>query len=227
MAAALRGHPDVVLIAEVKRRSPSAGDIAPAVDAPARAAAYERAGARAISVLTEPHHFGGEVADLIAVRVAVRLPVLQKDFLIDRLQLLEARAIGASAVLLIARALAPAQLASLTTFAQELGLEPLVEVRTAAELEQAIRLDVAMIGVNSRDLETLVVDERTVPALLPLVPPGVIAIAESGIRDRAGVARAASSGADAVLVGSALSRAADPEAAVRSLLGVPRSARGA
>lgn len=225
MSAALAANDSVSVIAEVKRRSPSRGDIAAGLDAPARAAAYARSGATAISVLVEPRHFGGSVADLVAVRAAVRLPVLQKDFVVDDVQLLEARAIGASAVLLIARALAPVRLASLAAMATELGLQTVVEVRTRAELERAIALGASMIGVNSRDLETLIVDDRTVPALLPHVPSGVIAIAESGMHTREDVARAAASGADAVLVGSVLSQAEDPEAALRDLVGVPRSRR--
>lgn len=224
-AAALR-RGDVTVIAEVKRRSPSKGDINPALDPAALAAAYERGGAAAVSVLTEPSRFGGSQADLRAVAAAVGTPVLKKDFHIDAAQLTEAVEGGASAVLLIARAVPPGDLIALARHARALGLEPLIEVRTESELEAALAADAAAIGVNSRDLETLEVDERVPERLIPMVPRNVVAVWESGVRGSADVRRAADAGADAVLVGSALSRAAEPERLLRELTGIARRPRG-
>ncbi len=223
-AGALARH-DIAIIAEVKRRSPSKGAIRESIAARDQAAAFESGGAAAISVLTEPVHFGGSLADLETARSHVRIPLLRKDFHVDAIQLHEARSAGASAALLIARALAPARLQEMMSIANELGLEPLVEVRTEAELMLALELGARVVGVNSRNLETLEVDATVPERLLPLIPNGVIAVAESGIETRADVADRARWGADAVLVGSFLSRAADPAAAVRALTGVPRSPR--
>ena len=213
------------MIAEVKRRSPSRGDLDPALVAADRAAAYERGGAVAISVLTEPSRFGGSPGDLSDVVAAVELPVLRKDFIVDELQILEARALGASAVLLIARALAPGTLLRLIGAARAHAVEPLVEVRTRDELARALDGGAQVIGVNARDLESLVVDRRVPLELIPHVPGGCVAVAESGIGDRAGVEAAARAGADAVLIGSALSTARDPAQAVRDLAGVARVGR--
>ncbi len=223
-AAALRAGPMIAVIAEVKRRSPSKGEINAALSASAQAVAYAAGGAAAISVLTEPQHFGGSLTDLADARAAVSIPLLRKDFVLDRSQLWEARAAGASGVLLIARALEPALLDELAAEAIAMGLEPLVEVRSEGELARALATEAPVLGVNQRDLETLVVDPAVAERLLPLVPRARVAVSESGVRDRAGVERAAASGADAVLVGSALSAAADPSAAVRALTGVPRGA---
>ncbi len=216
MAAALRGGA-VAIVAEVKRRSPSKGTINAGISAGRQAAAYAAGGARAISVLTEPDHFGGSAEDLRAVRTAVSIPLLKKDFHIDTVQLLEARALGASAVLLIARALPPADLLRLAAEAHALGLEVLAEVRDERELDTAIRSEAALIGVNNRDLETLAIDPGTCARLLPLLPRGVVAVAESGVSGVGDVERMAAAGADAVLVGSSVSAAADPAAAVRAL----------
>ena len=224
-AAALRRE-HVAVIAEVKRRSPSKGWINPALAAPAQASAYEHGGAAAISVLTEPAHFGGSVEDLAAVRRAVRLPVLKKDFHIDPVQLIEAKAIGASAALLIVRALSPDQLVRMAEAAAALELECLVEVHTTEELDRALAMAPAVIGVNSRDLETLAVDPAAAARLLGQIPDSTVAVAESGVSGRADVERVASAGADAVLVGSAISAAADPMEAVRELARVRRSGRG-
>jgi indole-3-glycerol phosphate synthase len=163
----------------------------------------------------------------VAVRRTVNLPLLKKDFHIDPVQLVEARALGASAVLLIARALAPAVLADLVAEATALGLEALVEVRSEWELAHALSTEAPAIGVNSRDLETLAMDFAVAERLLPLIPASRIAIAESGIEGRVDVERAGACGADAVLVGSALSAAGDAAAAVRSLTGVRRGTRAA
>lgn len=222
--ALVRG--EVAVVAEVKRRSPSRGEINAALSAADQARAYAAGGAAAVSVLTEPLHFGGSLDDLRAVRAAVRLPLLRKDFVIHEVQLLEARAAGASAALLIARALPPAALPELARAALALGVEPLVEVRDEAELERALACGARVVGVNHRDLETLAIDPAVGDRLLPLVPPDCVAIAESGVRTASDVERAARAGADAVLVGSVLSAAGDPGAAVRSLAGVRRSGRG-
>jgi indole-3-glycerol phosphate synthase len=172
--------------------------------------------------LTEPDHFGGSVDDLQAVREAVTLPVLKKDFHVDPVQLLEAKALGASAALLIARALAPDELRAMMRTAVELELEALVEVRDEAELDLALSLDALLIGVNNRNLETLEIDPSTSERLLPLIPSSVIAIAESGIAGRQDVERAGQVGADAVLVGSSISASDDPLEAVRALTNVDK-----
>jgi indole-3-glycerol phosphate synthase len=225
LLAALAGG-DVALITEVKRRSPSKGAIAPALDAVAQARAYVAGGAAALSILTEPDHFGGSTADLVDVRAAVAAPALKKDFHVDAIQLVEARALGASAALLIARALSPAKLRELMQVGRMLGLELLVEVRDEAELERALEAGAVMVGVNNRDLETLVIDPSTAERIIPLIPAGIVAVAESGVQSRADVERYAAAGADAVLVGSSISAAPDPIVATRALSGVSRSPRG-
>jgi len=215
----------VAVIAEIKRRSPSKGAIRETIAAEAQARAFECGGAAAISILTEPAHFGGSLADLESARDRVSIPLLRKDFHSHPIQLSEARASGASAALLIARALSPSALRDMMAVANELSLEPLVEVRTDSELMLAIELGARVIGINSRDLETLDVDPEVPRRLLPMVPRGVIAVAESGIERVEDVMARANWGADAVLVGSALSAALDPESAVRALTHVPRIER--
>jgi indole-3-glycerol phosphate synthase len=221
-AAALRAGPTIAVIAEVKRRSPSQGEINTALSAGAQAVAYAAGGAAAISVLTEPKHFGGSLDDLAEVWKAVAIPLLRKDFVVDRTQLWEARSAGASAVLLIARALELERLDELAAEARALSLEPLVEVRNESELARALAAGALVIGVNQRDLETLVVEPAVAARLLPLVPGDRLAVSESGVKARADVERAAASAADAVLVGSSLSASVGPEQAVRALCGVPR-----
>ena len=223
-ADALSG-PAVAVIAEIKRRSPSQGDLDSGIRAGERAASYVRGGAAAISVLTEPSRFAGTTDDLREVAGAVSVPVLRKDFIVHEVQIVEARAAGAAAVLLIARALEPAAMLALINACRVHDVEPLVEVRTASELERAVDCGATVIGVNARDLETLVIDNELVTKLLPRVPPGLIAVAESGLRDRASVEAVARAGADAVLVGSSLSVAAEPQRAVRDLTGVARTGR--
>lgn len=220
------GKEDVAVIAEVKRRSPSAGDIAPKLDPALLSAAYAAGGARVISVLTEGPHFGGSADDLREVRRAVRVPVLRKDFIVDPVQVLESRAMGASAILLIARALPGPRLTELSRLARELGLAILVEVHRPEELPSAIAVEPDAIGVNSRDLETFTVDVAGVEALLARIPAGIIAVAESGIRVRSDVELVAGWGADAVLVGTALAASEDPAASVRALTGVTRTGAG-
>jgi len=214
----------VAVIAELKRRSPSKGTLNNALNA-GQSVLFERGGAAAISVLTEPEFFGGSVDDLIAVRAAVRLPLLKKDFHIDPSQLLEARFAQASAVLLIARALSPDDLTRLMQVAMGLDLEPFVEVRSEAELDRALEAGAEIIGVNSRDLETLQVDESVPARLIPRIPPHLIAVWESGVRTVDDVRRAAEAGADAVLVGSALSQSGDPARLVTEMSAVSREPR--
>jgi indole-3-glycerol phosphate synthase len=217
--------PDVGVIAEVKRRSPSAGAIREDLDPVEHARAYAQGGAVAISVLTDDAHFGGSLDDLARVAAAVAVPVLRKDFILDELQLYEARAAGASAILLIVRALTPARVRALAAAARAQGLGVLVEVHTDAELAVAVAAEPTAVGVNSRDLATFAVDLAQAERLVAQVPRGVPAIAESGITTRADVERMAAAGADLVLVGTSVARTADPGAAVRELTGVRRVGR--
>jgi indole-3-glycerol phosphate synthase len=206
------------IIAEVKRASPSAGRIAE-TDPADRARAYEGAGAAAVSVLTEPRHFDGSLADLRAVHLATSIPVLRKDFLVHPAQLMEARAEGADAVLLIAAALTEPELTALVATADDLGLGVLVEAHTDRDLEAALATDAKVVGVNARDLETLEVDLERALSLVAGVPSDRIAVVESGIAAREHVDRAVAAGARAVLVGEALMRATDPGAKLRELRG--------
>ncbi|MFO7259690.1 MAG: indole-3-glycerol phosphate synthase TrpC [bacterium] len=221
-ADALAAGRTVSLIAEVKRRSPSAGWIRPEASAVDIAVQYEAAGAAAISVLTDEEHFGGTLEDLERVRSAVGVPVLRKDFLVAPVQVWEARAAGADAVLLIVRVLDDAELTDLLAAARECGSGALVEVHSPAELERAVRAGADVVGVNARDLATLETDLAVTLALAGQAPVGCVLVAESGIRSRADVERLASAGVDAVLVGESLMRAPDPGLAARALVGVPR-----
>ena len=215
----------VAVIAEVKRRSPSKGSLNDSMDAASRARLYELGGANALSVLTEPVEFGGSVDDLLAAHAVVRIPLLRKDFHVNPVQMFEARCFAASAALLIVRALGPDQTRSLADAARDAGVEPVFEVRDDAELTIAIDAGASVIGVNRRNLETLEMETDVLERLLPMIPAACFAVAESGIASRIDVERAASLGADAVLVGSTLSTAADPRAAVAALNGIPRGRR--
>ena len=215
----------VGVIAEVKRRSPSQGAIRADLDPVAHARAYVRGGAVAVSVLTDEVHFGGSLDDLSRVAAAVSAPVLRKDFIVDELQILEAKAAGASAVLLIVRVLPPQRLRALAAVARASGLATLVEVHGAAELEPALSADPAAVGVNARDLASFAVDLSGAEAVIGRVPAGVSVVAESGIETRQDVERLAAAGADFVLVGTSLARRSDPEGAVRALVGVRRIGR--
>ena len=219
---AFRG-PGSSVIAEVKRRSPSKGDLAAIPDPAALAATYQRGGAHAVSVLTEERRFGGSLADLDAVRAAVEVPVLRKDFVVDTYQLLETRAHGADLVLLIVAALPGDELRRLYDHAIELGLTPLVEVHDETEAEHAAELGAPLVGVNARNLKTLDVDPQTFGKLAPLLPDAAVLVAESGIGSPDDVRRLVGEGAQVVLVGEALVQDGDPEAAVRSMTGVGRS----
>jgi len=215
--------PGLHLIAEIKRASPSAGDIAREdEDIVARARSYEAGGAAAISVLCEPHWFGGSVDDLRAVRAAVAIPVFAKEFVVEEIQLPHLRAVGADAVLLLAVLHPAKRLARLVDRALEIGLEPLVEVHDERELDRALATRARLIGINNRDLRTLDVDTGRAIRLRPLVPDDRIVIAESGVRDAATVAAWRAAGFDAALVGEALVRAADPAAAARAFVAAGR-----
>ncbi|MGH2636530.1 MAG: indole-3-glycerol phosphate synthase TrpC [Actinomycetota bacterium] len=206
------------LIAEVKRSSPSAGRIAQA-DPAERARAYASGGASAVSVLTEPRHFDGALADLRAVHLAVGIPALRKDFLVHPSQVIESRVEGADAVLLIAAALSELELKAMLATAGDLGLDALVEAHSEEDLDKALATDAEVVGVNARDLETLDVDVDGALALLGRVPKDRVAVLESGISTRGDVVRATRAGARAVLVGEALMRADDPAAKLRELRG--------
>ncbi|MEI2810023.1 MAG: indole-3-glycerol phosphate synthase TrpC [Nocardioides sp.] len=209
--------PGLSVIAEVKRRSPSKGDLAPIADPAALAQAYARGGATAISVLTEERRFSGSLEDLVAVRAAVDTPLLRKDFMVEPYQLLEARAAGADLILLIVAALDQPTLVDLHDAAVELGLTPLVEVHEEAECERAAELGARLVGVNARNLKTLEVDPAAFGRLRPLLPAGVVAVAESGIGGPQDAQRYADQGADVVLVGESLVKDGDPERAVAAM----------
>ena len=208
------------VIAEYKRSSPSAGAIAEP-DVAGQARAYEEGGAAAISVLTEPTRFDGALADLRAVRLAVDLPVLRKDFLVHPAQVIESRAAGADAVLLIAAALSELELKAMLAVANDLGLDALVETHSVDDLAKALATDAPVVGVNARDLETLEVDVERALAMLLDVPSDRVAVLESGVSTREEVERAIDAGARGVLVGEALMRSPDPGATIRSLRGAP------
>ncbi|CAN5319063.1 indole-3-glycerol phosphate synthase TrpC [soil metagenome] len=217
--------PGSSVIAEVKRRSPSKGDLADIADPAALAAEYAAGGAAAISVLTEERRFGGSLADLYAVRAAVDVPVLRKDFIVESYQLVEARAAGADLALLIVAALDDDDLRRLYDEARELGLTVLVEVHDEPEAERAVALGAELIGVNARNLKTLAVDNDTFGRLAPLLPPDRVAVAESGISNDQDVARFVDEGARVVLVGEALVKDGAPRAAVAAMTGLMTGAQ--
>ena len=217
-----RADGTLAVIGEVKRRSPSKGDLAPDLDPGSVARAYETGGAGALSVLTDVRWFGGAVSDLVAAREAVDIPVLRKDFVIDEIQVYETRAMGADAMLLICAALPDdGHLADLHGLACELGLAVLVETHDAAEIERAGNLGAGIVGVNNRDLATFAEDLSLGASLAARIPGEAIAVAESAVRSAADASGMAAAGFDAVLVGEALVRAADPGA----LLAEMRAAR--
>ncbi len=215
--AVLKGQ-DVAVIAEVKRASPSKGAMAAIADPAALAADYEAGGASVISVLTEGRRFAGSLADLAAVRAAVQVPVLRKDFVVSSYQLWETRAHGADMILLIVAALEQNALVSLVERAVSIGLIPLVEVHADEELDRALEAGAKIIGVNARDLATLEVDRTVFARLAPQIPDGVVKVAESGIRGPHDLLAYAASGADAVLVGESLVTGKDPRSAVADLV---------
>ncbi|HVR63309.1 MAG TPA: indole-3-glycerol phosphate synthase TrpC [Polyangia bacterium] len=218
-ARALRRPGQVTCIAEFKRRSPSAGWIRQGAEPAATAAAYAGAGAAALSVLTDGPFFGGGLADLGAARAAAAaIPILRKDFMVDRYQVAEARAAGADAILIIVAALGDGDIAALLAAAAEFGVGALVEAHDESEVRRAVALGAPVVGVNNRDLRTFTMDRDLAVRLRPLVPPDRVMVAESGIRDAADVRRLGAAGIDAVLVGETLMRAPDPAAALRELL---------
>ena len=210
--------PGLSLIAEVKRASPSKGRLADIPDPASLAATYEGAGATAISVLTEQRRFNGSLADLDSVRAAVSIPVLRKDFMVTDYQVWEARAHGADIVLLIVASLTDAELTRMQSLAHDLGMTALVEVHDEGETQRAVDAGASVIGVNARNLKTLEVHRDTFSRLAPLIPPGIVTIAESGVSGAADAAMYAAQGADAVLVGEALVSGPDPAAAVRAIV---------
>jgi len=220
-AAALRGD-HIRLIAEVKHASPSKGILITPFDPVTIARDYERGGAAALSVLTDSKFFQGSLDDLRAVRAAVKLPILRKDFVIDAFQIEEARGVGADAILLIVGILDDALLADLYAVATAHGLAALVEVHDAAEMDRALRLNARLIGINNRDLRTFKTDLATTETLAKGVPPSVTLVGESGIFAAADVERMAQAGASAILVGESLIKATDRAAQLRKLTGVRR-----
>jgi indole-3-glycerol phosphate synthase len=219
--------PGLSVIAEHKRRSPSAGVIREDLSLEEVVGAYERAGASALSVLTEEHSFAGSLEDLRAARAAASLPILRKDFIVDPYQVLEAAAFGADAVLLIVAALRRTQLAVLHAQALELGLDVLVEIHDARELGTALGAGATIVGINNRDLTTLEVDTRRTFELRPHLPDEVTVVAESGFSRPEQLAELHEAGVDAVLIGEALMRSADIEAALRTMSSWPRASSSA
>ncbi|MEI6220905.1 MAG: indole-3-glycerol phosphate synthase TrpC [Actinomycetes bacterium] len=211
--------PGMQIIAEVKRSSPSKGALALIGDPAELASKYESAGAAVISVLTEGRRFGGSSTDLVAVRSAITIPVLRKDFIVTEYQVLETRALGADLLLLIVAALDDSQLRDFQALAFELGLSVLVEVHDEAELDRALAVNAKIIGVNARNLKTLEIHDEAFARLLPLIPSDRIRVAESGISTRQQVEAAEAAGAKAILVGETLVRAGDPALAISALLG--------
>jgi len=224
-AAALNRAGEVALIAECKRRSPGAGDIRPDLDPAALAACYQAAGAAALSVLTDARYFGGSSADLGEARAATSLPVLRKDFTLDPLHVVEARAAGADAVLLIVRILSDERLRSLLADAEAAGMAALVETHDLAEVHRAVDAGARVLGVNNRDLATFTTDLDTTRRMLEVIPDDVTVVSESGIRERGDVARLGAEGVGAVLVGEALLASPDPGRRAADLVGVPRADR--
>ncbi|HET7507035.1 MAG TPA: indole-3-glycerol phosphate synthase TrpC [Solirubrobacterales bacterium] len=219
-------RPGLSLIAEFKRRSPSAGALAPeSIDLAAQVSAYERGGAAALSVLTDERHFGGSLADLRAARAACDLPIIRKDFIVDPYQLYEAAVNGADAVLLIVAALDDADLRDLYQEARSIDLDVLVEVHDGEELERALEAGAEVIGINNRNLDDMSVDIGTTYELMPDVPAGKTVVAESGISGRDELEELDRVGVDAVLIGGALMTSSDPEAKVRELTGSDESTR--
>jgi indole-3-glycerol phosphate synthase len=217
-ATALRSRQGVAVIAEVKRRSPSKGALAPDLDPAVLAKTYAAAGAACLSVLTDSEFFGGSPADLAEARGAVELPVLRKDFTVAAADICDARLMGADAVLLIVSALSAGELGELLGLAGEVGLDAVVEVHDEEEAERALAAGAKVVGVNQRDLFTFQVDTRRAVRVGAGLPDGVVKVAESGIRSRGDVERLAEAGFDAILVGEALVSATDPGAALASLL---------
>ncbi|MFM7263276.1 MAG: indole-3-glycerol phosphate synthase TrpC [Acidimicrobiales bacterium] len=215
---ALRSAGRLAVIAEIKRRSPSRGDLNAGLDPAAVARAYEAGGATCLSVLTDTEHFGGSVSDLQAARQACSLPVIRKDFTVDARDVCDARIMGADCVLLIAAALTQPELAAFLAVAREVGIDALVETHDEAEVDVAVVAGATLIGVNQRDLVTFEVDHARAVRLAAHIPASAVRVAESGVRGRADALSLRAAGYDAVLVGEHLVTAADPGAALRDLI---------
>lgn len=209
----------LAVVSEIKRRSPSKGDLAADLDPATLAEAYERGGASCLSVLTDSEFFGGSVEDLQVARASCDLPVLRKDFTVSALDVVDARLMGADCVLLIAAALDPSELRDFHRLGVEVGLDVLVEIHDEAELEAAVAVGADLIGVNQRDLTTFEVDHDRAVRLAAMIPDGVVKVAESGVRDGRDAAALRDAGYDAVLVGETLVTASDPAAAIAALRG--------
>jgi indole-3-glycerol phosphate synthase len=216
---ALLKEPELALIAEIKRASPSAGLLSERIEVGKMASIYEQAGASCISVLTEEDFFLGSSDDLRLVKGASQLPVLRKDFIFTDYQIWESKMIGADCLLLILAILPTAELKRLSGLAKELGLQALVEVHTEKELDRALEAGSQIIGINNRDLKTMTVDLKTVERLIPLIPDGIATVAESGISSRADILALQELGVDAALVGEAIIMSPDPGSKIRELLG--------
>ena len=216
-ASALRSDEEIAVIAEIKRRSPSMGEMAPDLDPAVLAKAYADGGAAALSVLTDSDYFGGSPDDLAAARAAVDVPVLRKDFTVCEGDVRAARAMGADAVLLIVAALSDSELRRFHAVTTELGMAALVEVHDQAELDRALAVDARVVGVNQRDLHTFSVDHESALRLAASIPSDIVRVAESGVRDATDAQRLRDAGYDAVLVGQTLVTAGDPASVVRSL----------
>jgi indole-3-glycerol phosphate synthase len=210
---------EMSVIAEVKRKSPSKGELAEIPEPAKLAIQYQTAGAAAVSVLTEKRRFNGSLADFDAVRKEIDLPMLRKDFMVDEYQFYEARAHGADLVLLIVAGLSKSQLSDYFALAHELGMTSLIEVHTNDELESAMEINPSIIGVNSRNLKTLEVNQSAFRELIPRIPSNLVKVAESGISSRADVIFAQEAGANVILVGEALVKAGDPVKSMSELLG--------
>jgi indole-3-glycerol phosphate synthase len=217
-ARALADAPHLAVIAEIKRRSPSKGDLDADLDAADLAATYERGGASCLSVLTDAEFFGGSPDDLRAARAATTVPVLRKDFTVSAHDVADARLMGADAVLLIAAALAPAELVELHRLGVELGLDVLVEVHDEPDLDVAVEAGATLVGVNQRDLVTFEVDHDRAARMATAIPDGVVKVAESGVRGPDDARRLADAGYDAILVGETLVTSPDPAASLAALL---------
>ena len=220
--SAIKAQPGIAIIAEIKHKSPSRGILNSSFDPAMLANSYQQAGARAVSVLTDAEYFGGSLDDLRAVRRSVNLPILQKDFILDELQLFEARAVGADAVLLIVAALSRKVLSSLYNKAIELGLQALVEVHSESEAQLAIDVGADIIGINNRDLHTFNVSLEVTARIAPLLPSHVTIVSESGIRTNENLDLVRRFGVHAALVGQSLVTSADPGTKLRQLIGGQR-----
>lgn len=216
-AASIRDTPHLAVIAEIKRRSPSKGDLNAGLDPSALALQYQRGGASCLSVLTDTDHFGGSVADLQQARNACTVPVIRKDFTVDARDVCDARVMGADCVLLIAAVLTPDELSSFLEIAREVDIDALVEVHDEAELELAMIAGATLVGVNQRDLVTFAVDQARAVRMAPLIPDNVVKVAESGVRGRADAIALRAAGYDAILVGEHLVTSPNPEIALTEL----------